>query len=237
MEEKHIYEGKTSTEAIEKGLKELKLSKKDVEIKILDDEEKRSFFSILAPRIVKVELIVKNGNEKNTKNNKKKKIIKKEEKIIDKNELENAQKNVEKFLRELINKIEEKNIEIEVKNDEKNTILVNITGENANFLIGYRGEVLNSLQTLLIAIAGRNLKEKIHVNVDILGYREKRKVVLENLAQRMANNVIKNKKSITLEPMPAYERKIIHTKLQESDKVKTESIGEGERRRVVISLK
>ena len=61
--------------------------------------------------------------------------------------------------------------------------------------------------------------------------------MLENLAQRMANNVIKNKKSITLEPMPAYERKIIHTKLQESDKVKTESIGEGERRRVVISLK
>ena len=237
MEEKHIYEGKTSTEAIEKGLKELKLSKKDVEIKILEDEEKRSFFSILAPRIVKVELIVKNGNEKNTENNKKENIIKKEEKIIDKNELENAQKNVEKFLRELINKIGEKNIEIEVKNDEKNTILVNITGENANFLIGYRGEVLNSLQTLLIAIAGRNLKEKIHVNVDILGYREKRKVVLENLAQRMANNVIKNKKSITLEPMPAYERKIIHTKLQESDKVKTESIGEGERRRVVISLK
>ena len=237
MEEKHIYEGKTSTEAIEKGLNELKLSKKDVEIKILEDEEKRSFFSILAPRIVKVELIVKNGNEKNTENNKKENIIKKEEKIIDKNELENAQKNVEKFLRELINKIEEKNIEIEVKNDEKNTILVNITGENANFLIGYRGEVLNSLQTLLIAIAGKNLKEKIHVNVDILGYREKRKVVLENLAQRMANNVIKNKKSITLEPMPAYERKIIHTKLQESDKVKTESIGEGERRRVVISLK
>ena len=237
MEEKHIYEGKTSTEAIEKGLNELKLSKKDVEIKILEDEEKRSFFSILAPRIVKVELIVKNGNEKNTENNKKENIIKKEEKIIDKNELENAQKNVEKFLRELINKIEEKNIEIEVKNDEKNTILVNITGENANFLIGYRGEVLNSLQTLLIAIAGKNLKEKIHVNVDILGYREKRKVVLENLAQRMANNVIKNKKSITLEPMTAYERKIIHTKLQESDKVKTESIGEGERRRVVISLK
>lgn len=237
MEEKHIYEGKTSTEAIEKGLNELKLSKKDVEIKILEDEEKRSFFSILAPRIVKVELIVKNGNEKNTENNKKENIIKKEEKIIDKNELENAQKNIEKFLRELINKIGEKNIEIEVKNDEKNTILVNITGENANFLIGYRGEVLNSLQTLLIAIAGKNLKEKIHVNVDILGYREKRKVVLENLAQRMANNVIKNKKSITLEPMPAYERKIIHTKLQESDKVKTESIGEGERRRVVISLK
>lgn len=237
MEEKHIYEGKTSTEAIEKGLKELKLSKKDVEIKILEDEEKRSFFSILAPRIVKVELIVKNSNEKNTENNKKENIIKKEEKIIDKNELENAQKNVERFLRELINKIGEKNIEIEVKNDEKNTILVNITGENANFLIGYRGEVLNSLQTLLIAIAGKNLKEKIHVNVDILGYREKRKVVLENLAQRMANNVIKNKKSITLEPMPAYERKIIHTKLQESDKVKTESIGEGERRRVVISLK
>ena len=86
-------------------------------------------------------------------------------------------------------------------------------------------------------IAGKNIKEKIHVNVDILGYREKRKVVLENLAIRIANGVVINRKPVTLEPMIAYERKIIHTKLQDHKKVKTESIGEGTHRRVVISLK
>ena len=110
-------------------------------------------------------------------------------------------------------------------------------GEEAKFLIGYRGEVLNSIQTILIAIAGKNITEKIHVNVDILGYREKRKKVLEDLAQRVANSVIKNRKSVTLEPMTAYERKIIHTILQTNEKVTTESIGEGEHRRIVISLK
>ena len=67
MEEKHIFEGKTSTEAIEKGLKTLGLKKSEVEINILKDEEKRSFFSILEPRIVKVELTVKEKREDSQK--------------------------------------------------------------------------------------------------------------------------------------------------------------------------
>ena len=74
MEEKHIYEGKTTTEAIEKGLKDLKLRREDVEINILKDE-KRSFFSILDPRVVKVEIIKKEKIEKKN-NNKEEKVIK-----------------------------------------------------------------------------------------------------------------------------------------------------------------
>ena len=224
-----IFEGKTSSEAIEKGLKELKVSKKDVEIRILEDEDKKSFFSILAPRVVKVEMTLKEKKHK-----KKKKIVKNEE--ISEENIKKAKEQIEKFLKEFTNIIG-KDIKFQIKELDGNTIYVEMKGEEAKFLIGYRGEVLNSIQTILIAIAGKNITEKIHVNVDILGYREKRKKVLEDLAQRVANSVIKNRKSVTLEPMTAYERKIIHTILQTNEKVTTESIGEGEHRRIVISLK
>ncbi len=224
-----IFEGKTSSEAIEKGLKELKVSKKDVEIRILEDEDKKSFFSILAPRVVKVEMTLK---EK--KSNENQKIVKNEE--ISEENIKKAKEQIEKFLKEFTNIIG-KEINFQIKELDANTIYVEIKGEEAKFLIGYRGELLNSLQTIIIAIAGKNITEKIHVNVDILGYREKRKKVLEDLAKRVSNNVIKNKKSVTLEPMTAYERKIIHTILQTNEKVTTESIGEGEHRRIVISLK
>ncbi len=224
-----IFEGKTSTEAIEKGLKELKVSKKDVEIRILEDEDKKSFFSILAPRVVKVEITLK---EK--KQNENQRIVKNEE--IREENIKKAKAQIEKFLKEFTNIIG-KEINYQIKEQDGNTIYIEIKGEEAKFLIGYRGEVLNAIQTILVAVAGKNITEKIHVNVDILGYREKRKKVLEDLAQRVANSVIKNRKSVTLEPMTAYERKIIHTILQTNAKVKTESIGEGEHRRIVISLK
>ena len=227
MGETRVFEGKTSTEAIEKGLEQLKVLRKDVDIKILEDEDKKSFFSILSPRVVKVEITVrdtKQGNEKT--------FIKKE---ISKENIDKAKKQIDKFLKEFMTKIgEEINYII---NEEGDTLSIQINGENSKILIGYRGEVLNSLQTILIAVAGKGIKDKIHVNVDILSYREKRKKVLEDLAYRIANNVIKNRKSVTLEPMTAYERKIIHTKLQDNQKVKTESIGEGEHRRIVVSLK
>lgn len=231
MDTTKIFEGKTSTEAIEKGLKELKVSKKDVEIRILEEEDKKSFFSILAPRVVKVEMTLK---EKKT--GEKQKVIKNNEKEVSKENIEKAQEQIEKFLKEFVKNIG-KEIDYQIKQKDGNTIHVEIKGEEAKFLIGYRGETLNALQTILIAIAGKNITEKIHVNVDILGYREKRRRVLEDLAQRVANGVIKNRKSVTLEPMIAYERKIIHTKLQDNEKVKTESIGEGENRRIVVSLK
>ncbi len=229
METTKIFEGKTSTEAIEKGLKELKASKKDVDIRILEDEDKKSFFSILAPRVVKVEMTLK---EKKT--GEVQAVLKSKE--ISKENIEKAQEQIEKFLKEFIKNMG-KEIDYQIKQQDGNTIYVEIEGEEAKFLIGYRGETLNALQTILIAIAGKKITEKIHVNVDILGYREKRKKVLEDLAQRVANGVIKNRKSVTLEPMTAYERKIIHTKLQDNEKVKTESIGEGEHRRIVVSLK
>lgn len=93
------------------------------------------------------------------------------------------------------------------------------------------------MQTIVSNIASKYSKERIRVQLNIGGYREKREKDLEILATKIAGTVIRTKKEITLEPMPAYERKIIHTKLQENEKVTTHSIGEEPYRKVVVSLK
>ena len=170
MSKSIISEGKTTQEAIENGLKELKVSKNRVEIKVLENEDKRSFFNILTPRVVKVEITVKEKRENIEQNTKKEK---KEEKEVNREDLEKAKKQLEEFLIDFTKKADTE-IDYEIKEENSNTLSVEIKGEKAKFLIGYRGEALNSLQTLLIAIAGKDIKEKIHVNVDILGYREKR---------------------------------------------------------------
>ena len=226
MDKKIICQGRTTNEAIENGLKELKVSKDMVEVKIIE-EEKRSFYNILAPRVVKVELTVK--EEKKESNNKEK-----AEKKINKNE-EEIKAAVEQ-INEFLNKFLQKGItyKTEVKEYE---IYVDIEGEDVNYLIGYRGENKNSLQTILKSIANKKSTEKIRVYLDIAGYREKRVKTLEDLAEKIARTVVRTGKPVTLEPMTAYERKIIHTKLQTHSKVETFSKGEEPYRKIVIKLK
>ena len=116
-------------------------------------------------------------------------------------------------------------------------INVEITNSNLGFLIGYRGETLYAMQNILSAIAGKSIEKKVRVILDIEGYKEKREKTLEELAEKVAKTVIRTRKPIKLEPMQAYERKIIHSKLQQNDKVETESIGEEPNRRIIIKLK
>lgn len=224
-----ISEGKTTNEAIEKGLKILNVSKNKVDIKVLENEEKRSFFSILTPRVVKVQLTLKEVEEEH-------KIVKKEINLSQE-EQDIAVKNVEEFLKEFLNKLEkDEKIEYSIKAD-KSGVYVSINDKNLGYLIGYRGETLYALQNVLSAIAGKKIENKVRVFLDIESYRAKREKTLEELAEKISKTVIKTKKSITLEPMQAYERKIIHSKLQNNELVTTKSIGEEPRRRVVISLK
>lgn len=229
MKDTYIFEGKTSTEAINKGLKELKLRKEDVEIEVLK-EEKRSFFSILEPRIVKVEIKPK---EKVKKESHKKTREKRE---MSTEAIERATQNIENFLPKFLEQTKADTLKYEVSNDQY-YIYVTIEGEGTNFLIGYRGETLNALQTLMSSIANKGIDEKVRVIVDISGYREKRKKILEELAEKVSKTVVRTRKKITLEPMSAYERKIIHSKLQGNNKVITESVGDEPNRRVVILLK
>ena len=117
------------------------------------------------------------------------------------------------------------------------SVNVDISGEDIGFLIGYRGDTLYAFQNVLSAIAGKGIDNRVIVILDIQGYKEKRKKALEDLAEKLARTVVKTKKSVTLEPMQAYERKIIHSKLQDNNLVETRSIGEDPRRKVVISLR
>lgn len=234
MEKKFIFEGKTSTEAIEKGLKQLKLRKEDVEINILKDE-KRSFFSILEPRIVKVELIRKNKKEENSKKTEEQNY-KKEKKEMSKQAIEKAEKNITDFLNKFLKLVSDEELKFDISTDGY-YITVEISGNNTNSLIGYRGETLNAMQTLLSSVANKDIEEKVRVILDVSGYKEKRKKVLEELADKISKTVIKTGKRVTLEPMPAYERKIIHSRLQNNNKITTDSVGEEPHRKVVIELK
>lgn len=233
MEEKYIYEGKTSTEAIEKGLKELGLKKNDVEVIILENETKRSFFSILEPRVVKVELKIKENKEVKKED---KKNIEREKRELSETSVDKAKENIQNFLDVFLKQVSDEELKYNISND-KYYIYVNIEGEKTNSLIGYRGENLNALQTLLGAVANKEIEERIRLILDISGYREKRKKVLEELADKVSKTVIKTRRKVVLEPMSAYERKIIHSKLQNNSKVTTESIGEEPNRKVIILLK
>ena len=82
-----------------------------------------------------------------------------------------------------------------------------------------------------------SVKEKVRIILDVSGYKEKRKKVLEELADKISKTVIKTGKRVTLEPMPAYERKIIHSRLQNNKKVTTESVGEEPHRKIIVELK
>ena len=231
MPDSRIFEGKTTNEAIENGLKELKVSRSDVDIKVLENEDKRSFFDILAPRVVKVELTLKEKRAETRSNPEKRKEVKIDEKV-----LENTKNKIEEFLEKFLNATVGEKVAYKCY-IENNVIKVDIKEEKADFLIGYRGDTLNAMQTLLTAIADKEAGEKVRVEVDALGYREKRKQALEELAEKIAKTVVKTRKSVTLEPMTPYERMIIHTKLQEHPKVQTVSVGEGTHRKVVVSLK
>ena len=232
-----ISEGSTTNEAIENGLKILKVSKDMVNVKVLETE-KKSFFSILAPRVVKVELTLKDEKElaQISKNDKSKEAyVKKEIKDITPEKLEQAENNVKTFFEAIINKLGNNiNYSIEKKS---NGLEISLSGEDAGFLIGYRGETMYAFQSIISTIANKGIDEKIRVWLDIEGYKEKREKTLQDLANRIARTVERTRKAVTLEPMQAYERKIIHSVLQDSKTVKTESIGEEPRRRVVISLK
>ena len=230
-----VSEGRTTTEAINKGLKELHAHKEQVEIKILENEEKRSFFSILTPRVVKVELTLKEGEEikqeisENRHNNSHKEVKK-----ASKEQMQVAKQNIEHFLSKFITNFEDINYDISMDED---FIYVDMKGKKSSYLIGYRGEVLNSLQVIINSIANKGLDVKVRVVLNIGDYKERRERALEELADKICKTVMKNGRPVTLEPMVAYERKIIHNRLQSSKHVKTYSIGEEPYRKVVISKK
>ena len=116
-------------------------------------------------------------------------------------------------------------------------VTLNIDGDDLGVLIGRRGQTLASLQYVVRLIVAEKLKMWVPINVDVAGYKNRRYESLQNLALRLAEQVQRNRRLIMLEPMPADERRIIHLALSDHPDVSTQSMGEGEARKVAILLK
>jgi spoIIIJ-associated protein len=139
----------------------------------------------------------------------------------------------------LQNILQNLNIRANIQVRSTNPLTLNIQGinENLGLLIGRRGETLASLQLLVSLIVGHRTKHRMRIIVDAENYRERREANLRSLALRVAQQVRNYRRSIALEAMPPHERRIVHIALSDSKDISTESIGEGDARRVVISLK
>ena len=145
--------------------------------------------------------------------------------------------NVKIFLSEVFAAM---NIEVvvNVEYDEKERNLnIDLTGEDMGMLIGKRGQTLDSLQYLVSLVVNKDTQEYVRVKVDTENYRERRKATLENLAKNMSHKVKRIRRSVSLEPMNPYERRIIHAALQDDKYVTTHSEGDEPYRRVVITPK
>ena len=148
-----------------------------------------------------------------------------------------VEENVKEFLKSVFSAMEME-VEIVVKvNDEDKTIDVDLKGDDMGILIGKRGQTLDSLQYLTNLAVNKNSENYYKVKVDTEDYRKRRKDTLENLAKNIAYKVKRTKRSVELEPMNPFERRVIHSALQNDRFVTTHSEGEEPYRHVVVTLK
>ncbi|GGA70396.1 RNA-binding cell elongation regulator Jag/EloR [Ornithinibacillus halotolerans] len=135
----------------------------------------------------------------------------------------------------ILNVIKNMNIEVDIKTTVKdNHVTYELSGDKIALLIGKRGQTLNALQYLIHLVVNKEGNKYFTVTLDAEGYRERRRETLETLALRMADKAKRFNKKVALEPMPAYERKIIHSVLQDKNDVSTYSDGVEPHRHVVI---
>lgn len=198
--------GLTVNEAVEEALKQLKATRDEVEVTIID-EGKKGLFGIFGkrPANVKVKLI------------------------------NDPVKEAQVFLTNVIKKMGI-DAHIHVKRSGK-IVTMQLSGDKMSVLIGKRGQTLNSLQYLTQLVANRFSKHYLQIVIDAENYRDRRKDTLNQLAGRLAQQAIRSSKNVSLEPMPSYERKIIHAALSEFKEIKTYSVGEEPNRHLVISPK
>ncbi len=207
---------KTVEEAIRKGLEELKVSRDDVIIEVLEEPTSGGVLGILSAKLAKVRLTV--------------------DKKISDEQAEKTKAKVEEILKNIFAITGEEGLEYTITKN-GNQMLLEIKGDKVSHLIGYKGKTIESLQSLLNAMLQREDEEFAKIFVEINGYKKQKEEKLKKLANKMADNVMRFRKPIRLEPMSAYERLIIHTELAKRNDVETESIGEEPRRRVVIKKK
>ena len=185
----------------------------------------------------------KSENIANTENDNSKNVEtvsseeKKEVKVISDEEIASMKAAATKFLNEVFAAMD---LKVEITCDYsllEETLIIDLAGDDMGVLIGKRGQTLDSLQYLVNLVVNKGTKEYIRVKVDTENYRERRKETLENLARNIAFKVKRTRRSVSLEPMNPYERRIIHSALQNDKYVTTHSEGEEPYRKVVVTLK
>lgn len=243
--------GKTVDEAIFVGLNKLGLGIDEVEIEILHEGGKGLFGigkSALVRLTKKSEETLKaeeqafleaHRNEKPAKDyeeHRREPREREKEEYVPKKEIVAGDSQAEVFLNGLIEKMGLNAVAgITEKNDK--SVNIEIAGEDTAVLIGRRGDTLDAIQYLTGLVVNKGNENYTKIMVDAENYRRKREITLEKLAKRLANNVIKSGKPITLEPMNPYERRILHAALQSNPKVETYSEGVDPKRCVVIRKK
>jgi spoIIIJ-associated protein len=211
--------GRTVDEAIEKALEELEADRDEVEIEVLA-EGSRGLLG-LGGEEAKVRVAVSEPEEQLE-----------ELAPPDEDMVEIALETVRSLLHHM-------GVEATVtmrrpSRDESLPILLDVEGDNLGILIGRQGETLRDLQYITRLIVSRRLQRWANVVVDVEGYKRRRQRTLTELAERMAQRVVTEGRPMTLEPMPPHERRIVHMALRDHQAVRTESTGEGNRRKVVI---
>lgn len=199
--------GKTVDEALKHALDELKLTKDKVDVEIIDEGSK-GLFNLIGAKPAKIKVTTK----------------------------PDALDEAKTFLFNVLNSMNiEANIDIKEEND---LIKINLSGPKMGLVIGYRGETLDSLQYLVSLVVNKNHENPYkRVVLDAENYRHKREETLIRVAQKTAYKVKKSGRPYKLEPMNPYERRVIHSALQEYTDINTYSEGEEPFRRIVISLK
>ena len=243
--------GKTEEEAIRKGLEQLGLERDDVSVEIL--ERARSGFLGIgsSPAKVRVTYELDVAEEPKPEAPKAKPAEKKpepkpaEKKPEPKPEEKKAApaapacdnddaRRIKDFLTGLLEHMDS-TAEVKVYEEEKNRYKVILEGQKLGALIGRRGETLDAIQQLTNYAVNSGRDKRLRIHVDAENYRAKREQSLESLANKVAGKVLKYRRSVTLEPMNAYERHVIHAALQDKEGVTTYSIGTEPNRRVVVA--
>ena len=241
--------GKTEEEAIRAALSQLGLERDDVSVEILE-RSKSGFLGIgSSPAKVRVsyELDVAEEPEvPQAKPAEKKPVEKKpeskpepapekqpEQPAAPVSETEDAER-IRAFLTGLLEHMDCR-AQVKVYEEEKNRYKVILEGQRLGALIGRRGETLDAIQQLTNYAVNSGRDKRVRIHVDAENYRAKREQSLESLANKVAGKVLKYRRSVTLEPMNAYERHVIHAALQDKEGVTTYSIGTEPNRRVVVA--
>lgn len=242
--------------AVQLALDDLKLTIDEVDVTVLE-EPSRGFFGI-GSKLALVRVEKKKAPETKVSEKKKEKVREKAEKVQPqktatqkketvkeefKGEIEVKEENLIPceehealdFLREVT---KEMGLDLEISAKKgKESLYLNIQGKDSGTIIGKRGQTLDAIQYLTSLVVNKGNEGYTRVVVDAENYRAKREKTLEALANRLANKVVKTKRSVKLEPMNPYERKVIHAALHNHPKVVTRSEGQDPYRRVVIELK